>query len=123
MLPRPLNSLLRRLPKNCLVDYSEDSEQTSDGSVEYLAGHVRVSPLTQRVGTEQVYEIFSTLGELVDIVIQEDRGRRSALVRFRTESEAREAVRMMDGGSIDMQEVLVSLVSEERGQDRQKCIN
>ena len=42
-----------------------------------------VCPLTERVGMEQVYEIFSTFGELVDIVIQEDGGRRSALVRFR----------------------------------------
>ena len=92
-----------------LVDYTDDSASEGVAECEWVADQVRVGPLTPRVDMEQIYEIFSSFGELGDIEIQQRGGRRFALARYREEAEAKEAVRFMDGGSIDMQEILVRL--------------
>ena len=92
-----------------LVDYTDDSASEGVAEWQWVADQIKVGPLTERVEMEQIYEIFSSFGELVDIEIQQRGGRRFALARYREEAEAKEAVRLMDGGSIDMQQILVCL--------------
>jgi hypothetical protein len=91
------------------VDYSDHDEEAEETDKEdRAADQVTVGPLTPRVGLEELYEILSSFGELLDIEFQQEAGRsRVALARFRTAAEAREAARAMDGGTIDRQEVLV----------------
>ena len=86
-----------------MVDYSDDETDEEAVQIGWVADQIRVGPLTGRVEVEQLYEIFSSFGELVDIHIREKIGKRFALIRYRMECEAKDAVRAMDGGSIDLQ--------------------
>ena len=45
----------------------------------------------------------------MDIEVREGRERRRGVVMFKEEEEARKAVEAMDGGSIDLQQIVVSL--------------
>ena len=47
--------------------------------------------------------------KVVDIEVREGRERRRGVVMFKREEEARKAVQAMDGGSIDLQQIVVSL--------------
>ena len=46
--------------------------------------------------------------KVVDIEVREGRERRRGVVMFKREEEARKAVQAMDGGSIDLQQIVVS---------------
>ena len=45
----------------------------------------------------------------MDIEVREGRERRRGVVMFKKEEEARKAVEAMDGGSIDLQQIVVTL--------------
>ena len=45
----------------------------------------------------------------MDIEVRDGRERRRGVVMFKREEEARKAVQAMDGGSIDLQQIVVSL--------------
>eukprot|EP00092_Neocalanus_flemingeri_P034540 GFUD01037562.1.p1 GENE.GFUD01037562.1~~GFUD01037562.1.p1 ORF type:complete len:147 (+),score=64.22 GFUD01037562.1:56-496(+) len=109
-LPSTLSTKLVDYEPDRLVDYSEESDTADQDDLEDIL--VYIGPLTIRVGHEQIYEIFSSFGEVVDVrMVQEERkGSVFALVQFAVEEEAVEAVRAMDGGVIDYQEVIVSQV-------------
>ena len=47
--------------------------------------------------------------KVVDIEVREGKERRRGVVMFKREEEARKAVQAMDGGSIDLQQIVVSL--------------
>ena len=49
--------------------------------------------------------------KVVDIEVREGRERRRGVVMFKREEEARKAVEAMDGGSIDLQQIVVALRS------------
>ena len=102
------NSLVNESSKS-LVDYTDDEEDNVDSgrNVQGMV-QIRVGPLTPKVGIEQLYEIFSTFGEVVDIELRQGTSRKVALVRYRRKEEARMAISGMDGGWIDLQEVVVS---------------
>jgi len=99
--------------KNKTVDSSKEVAESSNlGLVtrqSWAPVRVVVGPLTPRVSFDQLYEIFSTFGEVVDIEMREGRERRRGVVMFKEEEEARKAAEAMDGGSIDLQQIVVSL--------------
>ena len=47
--------------------------------------------------------------KVVDIEVREGKERRRGVVMFKREEEAKKAVEAMDGGSIDLQQIVVSL--------------
>lgn len=87
----------------------ESSNLEADTRQSWAPAEVVVGPLTPRVSFDQLYEIFSTFGEVVDIEVREGRERRRGVVMFKKEEEARKAVEAMDGGSIDLQQIVVTL--------------
>jgi len=99
--------------ENSRVDSSKRVGESSSPEVDirqtWAPVKVVVGPLTPRVSFDQLYEIFSTFGEVVDIEVREGRERRRGVVMFKREEEARKAVQAMDGGSIDLQQIVVSL--------------
>ena len=119
-LPSTLATKLVDYEPDRLVEYSEESDNADQEHFEDIL--VYIGPLTERVGHEQIYEIFSTFGEVVDVHIMKGRNKGSlfALVKFALEEEAVEAVRAMDGGIIDYLEVIVSQV-ESGGGISQDC--
>lgn len=88
---------------------AESSNLEVDSRQSWAPAEVVVGPLTPRVSFDQLYEIFSTFGEVVDIEVREGRERRRGVVMFKKEEEARKAVEAMDGGSIDLQQIVVTL--------------
>ena len=96
-----------------IVDYdsSEDSETYKEDD-EKTENMIVIGPLTARVGYEQIYEIFSSIGEILDVTIVKkgDSGNNFAFVLFSDMEDAKQAVRTMDGGVIDYQEVIAGLV-------------
>ena len=115
-LPSTLATRLVDYEPDKLVDYSDESDTADQDHLEEK-NVIYIGPLTARVGHEQIYEIFSSLGSVVDVKMLE-RGRKGkmfAFVQFAFEEEAELAVRAMDGGVIDYQEVIVSHVEVDIG--------
>merc|ERR1719342_251668 len=97
--------------KNLEIKKTVDKSSNLDLDIRQSSAPVKVvvGPLTPRVSFDQLYEIFSTFGEVVDIEVREGRERRRGVAMFKEEEEARKAVEAMDGGSIDLQQIVVSL--------------
>lgn len=71
--------------------------------------------MTRTVNKEHIYEIFSTYGTIKTVEFQYDRihshlGRGFAYVEFSTPDEAENAMKHMDGGQIDGQEITAAPV-------------
>ena len=110
-LPSTLATRLVDYEPDKLVDYSEESDDAAQEDNEENTV-IFIGPLTVRVGYEQIYEIFSTFGEVVDVkmVKKGRKGNIFSFVRFDEAENAADAVRAMDGGVIDYQEVIASHV-------------
>lgn len=81
---------------------------------------IHVGKLTRNVTQEHVQEIFSTYGKIKTCELPMDRNnlnlsRGFAYVDFESHEDAEKAIKYMDGGQIDGQEVNVSLVLVPRG--------
>ena len=114
-LPSTLATRLVDYEPDKLVDYSDESDTADQDQLEKNV--IYIGPLPARVVHEQIYEIFSSFGSVVDVKMVE-RGRKGkmfAFVEFAFEEEAELAVRAMDGGVIDYQEVIVSHVEVDIG--------
>lgn len=74
---------------------------------------IHVNKLTRNVNKQHLTEIFKTYGSIKNVDIQTDRFhphlcRGSAYIEFEKSVDAEKAIRYMDGGQIDGQEIIVT---------------
>ncbi|XP_074594767.1 uncharacterized protein LOC141850123 isoform X2 [Brevipalpus obovatus] len=81
---------------------------------------IHVGRLTKNVTKEHVREIFSMYGVIKEVIMPMDRthshlSRGFAWVEFEKPEEAEKAIKYMDGGQVDGQEITTSLVLAHKG--------
>lgn len=74
---------------------------------------IHVNKLTRNVNKQHLTEIFKTYGPVKSVDLQTDRfhpqlGRGSAYIEYEKSADAEKAIRYMDGGQIDGQEIIVT---------------
>merc|ERR1711862_590579 len=87
------------------------------------ATKIHIGRLTRNVNRDHLQEIFSTFGKIKDIEFGSERMRPwlnkgFAYIDYETASDAKTALRHMDGGQIDGQEVTAAPVLVPRFQPR-----
>merc|ERR1711973_681280 len=86
---------------------------------------INVSKLTRNITRDHLTEIFGTYGKIVTVDLPGGSGmsftfRHSATIEFESHEDAAKAVKYMDGGQLDGQEVMVTAVKPSRGDRMRK---
>lgn len=87
---------------------------------------IHLSRLTKNVNKAHLLEIFKSYGPIKNVEISTDRyhphlSRGSAFLEFEKAEDAEKAIKYMDGGQIDGQEIVVSRVQNNKAVPKQRA--